>query len=239
MKKGLILLLLIICVLMVAGPVSAASFGYPNGLVNGGFETGDLTGWISHGSSDVYSSGDWSVNAAEGDNYAGGVHNNEFFGGGIVQFMTDMDQQPGWDPNGTQMLIDLEFLALLHDGYNNNGLANSVVLGNTWMEVIIAWLDTQSMFHWEQVFLESNQSLLANTLQWKPVHIEYLIGDCQPNEAIIVWFHWWKIAPTPQTYAFVDAIDFESQCIPEPATAGLFLLGLTALLTRRRAGPSE
>ena len=230
-----LLLALLTSLLIVVGPAFGNSFGYPNEVVNGGFETGDFTGWDPSGAANIMNSGDWAVQAPEGEKYAGAIASWGGFDGGVIQII-DNTQSPGWDPDLNQKLIDLEFYALLHDRHQGGDWWE-----NTWMEVIIDWYDASGAYREEQVFLESNATLLPNwtggpqnDIAWAPVHIEYLIEDFQPEE-ISLHIHWWKNDATEWGYAFVDGIDLESRCVPEPGSALLLLVGLSLLVHRRRA----
>jgi hypothetical protein len=224
-------------VLITAWPVFGSSFGYPNEVVNGGFESGDFSGWDPSGTANIFNSGDWGVGAPEGEKYAGAIASWAPFQGGIIQWI-DNTKSPGWDPNMNQKEIDLEFNLLLHDRHSDENPPNW--WENTWMRVVLDWYDNSGAYREVELLRESNATLLpnwtggeANAIEWAPVHIDYLIEDAQPEE-ISLHFEWWKVDSTMWGYAFVDGIDLESRCVPEPATALLLSTAITPLLLRRR-----
>lgn len=213
-------------VLAMCGPVLANSLGYPNEVINGGFETGDYSGWDASGGLSVYNSGDWGVQAPEGAKYGGYITSGGVQSESLLQWV-DNTQSPGWDPSLNQKMIDLEFYALLHARH----------YGSTWenvfLDVIIDWYDDAGGYHEAPVYSATNLTLAENAIEWVPVHVDFLIPDAQPSE-ISLHFLLRNQDPMEWNYAFIDGIDLESQCVPEPGVLMLLTLGGLVLLRLRR-----
>ncbi len=222
---------------LVTGSVYAGSLGLPNELGNPGFETGTVPPWNQLGSGQIWNSGDWGVYLppSGGAKWAGVVMSWGGDWNGPVSTwrqVVDESQFPGWDPLGTQKIIDLQFDRLLKavstDDWRNVG-----------MRVWLDWMEDGSYpypgepgYIRQMVYEEwsPGQGQYPSLADWAhqeiritlPTQPQYLSVEIEMFTHYAAW-----------SFVGVDNVDLEGLCIPEPATMGLLLLGLP-LVRRRR-----
>lgn len=229
--------LVCVALLVAAGPVMANSLGLPNEVANGDFETGMWDPWENSGYG-LLNQGDWAVpiNPAGGQKWAGMVTSWQGnWGGpfGTIRQVVDESQFPGWIPDGTGKIIDIQF------DYFLAATGNS---GDPWrdagLKVFLDWQGDGSEYpfpgnpgYQRQLVFEQvrNNSVPAPGWEHASIRIEL---PFQPQFLSIEFEAYAHFAEW--TFVGVDNIDLEGQCIPEPASLALLALACVPMIRRRR-----
>lgn len=224
MKKLYVLAAVLFCLCLSTAAMAV------NELVNGGFETGDFSGWTKTGAGNVFNSGDWSVLAYEGNRYAGAITNwGSNLSGEIVQWV-DESMFPGWDPQGIGKVITVKGAALLHARHFNQ------TWENVWLQVGVLWESPTGPQ--EVLFTPMSNTGLGNNIAWVPFEYTYTVQGYQP-QYVGLYLRWWNRDGMEWSYMFVDGLQLEGKCIPIPEPGSLLalgsgLIGLAGFAIRRR-----
>jgi hypothetical protein len=211
MRKALVVFTLLA---LFTVPARATSFGLPNDLVNGGFEDGVMDPWyVKSGSCDgVVGQGAWSlpVLAGGGNNMCGSTASWGTKNGTIAQIIPP--QEPPFMPK----LVDI-----------GGWVLTSQVGGGPGDVMVFFDLHQYGELLWESPAMSTGGA-------WQ--YFEYQLGEeigliCDEFEVTVRFQQNWGLQ---WNHTYVDEMDVETYCIPEPATIGILSLGGLGLLLRRR-----
>ncbi len=218
-----------------AGSAMAGTLGLPNEIANGGFETGDWTPWMES-SFGLFNQGqnDVPINTAGGQKWAGQIlsWNGNYNGPmGTLRQVVDESQFPGWEPDGTTKLIDIEFDYLLD--CVGGGAEQKVGL-----KVYLDWQGDGSESpvpgspgYERQLVYEEWRYPGTAAPEWKHADIRLEL----PFQPRFLGIEFESHVHFPDLGVVgVDNVDLEGQCLPEPSSLALTVLAGITLLRRRR-----
>lgn len=194
--------------------------GIPNELNNGSFED-EWTSWNHEGDIDLFES--WATVTPSNGSYMVGIAQPNK--SGKAYQVVDDTLSPGWNPDYNHKEVDLS-------AYVNVQLMGSVGLDLAYIPIDVysgddppEWNDPR----WVDLGIVAQSD--SSQLGWQ--YIQYHeIWDYQPR--------WIRVSVDvessfhPDSYAFVDDVDFESRCVPLPGAVWLLGSGLMGLLGMRR-----
>lgn len=216
MKKGLLLL-----VLLVFGWVGVAC---ANLVINGDFETGDLTGWEGSGVSVVNVGGDYGYAALLNDNNSAGTASLE------------QDFYIGAGTTSLNIKFDYLFTGTDTSWWLDDGAAGKLFTLNNVEYSFFGWNWTTREWESETLFGSSSSDDSYGTIIsfFGNVDISPDLVNVNPNGAIKFSLHEtsWFCSDGTDSMLYVDNVDVSP--VPEPATLLLLGSGLAGLAFYRR-----
>jgi hypothetical protein len=227
--------LCLVLVLGITGWATAGVLDLPNELANSGLESGDSGGWTNTGYM-IYNQGDAAVpvNAAGGRKWAGML--TSWAGSwtapmAVIRQVIDESQSPGWQPDGTGKIIDVEFDYFLN--------ATNSWPGEPWrdvgVKVFLNWdsaggpLNPASPTYQHQLVFQEWRNANVPDPIWKHADVSLELAAQPQFVGIEIEAH---AHNAEWSYVGFDNVGLESQCLPEPS--GLILLALGSLVLVRR-----
>jgi hypothetical protein len=201
--------------------------GLPNEIVNGSFENG-LDNWATSGTTTLFGPGSFcGADPVDGGTMVGAAASWGNFDGSITQIVEEEN-----DPDPTRWKeYDLTFWYQLHDWHQTSSWEN------TYVQATIGWNNDGGPIPGAPdntiagpVYVNPIGACAGS---WQLYEMVGTIEDINPKY-VSVNIHWWAVDGTEWSIAYVDAVDFEGECVPEPATMAMLGLGGLGLLLRRR-----